>query len=101
MSLLAILIGFIAIRFLLSLPFYYRFSQELLKIAAVTSLAFAPLMTVLYHETDLNFFYLYLGIMLLDINIFHYLVRRDLMRAILACFFMDSVVFIYFFIGNG
>lgn len=101
MPLIPVLIGFFFLKLLLLLPFYFRAYKPLTGVVAVTSLAYAPLMTLLYHETTLDFFTVYFVMMLLDMVIAYFLVQRVVWKAIVGIFFADTVVIIFFFLGNG
>ena len=101
MPLIPVLFGFFLIKLLLLAPFYYRSFKELTAVAAVTSMAYAPLMTILYHETSFDFFSVYAIMLLLDVFVGYFLVQRVWWKAIVATFFADTAVIIFFFLANG
>ena len=101
MSLLAIVTGFFVIKGLLAWPFYYWKKFLPLFIGLAASLAVAPLITILYHESDLDFWWVYLFMIVLDVLLYCMLLQRLWWKAILISFFLNTIAIIYFFLGNG
>ena len=101
MNLMYSLIGFFVIKGLMLWPFYNKQKWLPLVLGLASSLALAPLLTLLYHETDANFGYIYLGMIVLDVLLYCLLLQRTWWKAALISFFLNTVVFVYFLIGNG
>ena len=93
--------GFFIIKGLILLPFYFKQVKPLLLVAIVSSLAIVPLITLLYHETTLNFWLVYFVMILGDIFIFYYLIQPNWAKAIPASILISTIAIIFFYLGNG
>ena len=101
MPLFLAVFGFFLIKGVILLPFYFRHLKPLLLVALFTSLAVVPLITVLYHETALDFWFVYVVLILADIFIYYYLLQRNWGKAVPASFLINTIAMIFFYIGNG
>ena len=101
MSLVITLLGFIIIKFVLQFPFYYKEWKQSAKLAMMTSLLIAPLATLLYHETSVDFLYVYIGMILVDVVVLYFLLPPNIWKAIFASLIANTVVIVFFFLGNG
>lgn len=101
MPLFLAVFGFFLVKGVILLPFYFKHLKPLFLVALVTSLAVVPLITVLYHETSLDFWFVYLAMILADIFIYYYLVQRNWWKAIPASFLVNTIAMIFFYLGNG
>lgn len=101
MSLLGSLVGFIILKGLLLLPFYYKQWGPMLEVTIFTSMAVAPLITLLYHETELNFWIVYFGMIAADWFILYNLVQKSVWKAIVSSIISNTVTIIFFFLVNG
>lgn len=101
MPLIIALIGFFIIKGVFQLPFYLRQWKASLLVALFTSLAVAPLITILYHETSLDFTLVYAAMILLDIAVLNLLVQRNWWKAIPAALIVNTIAILFFFMGNG
>lgn len=101
MPLLPYLIGFIFIKGFFQLPFYYKYTRISFKLALFTSLAIAPLITILYHETELDFWFVYFSMMGIDIFLYLFFIQKNWWKAIPAAFLINTILMIFFYIGNG
>lgn len=101
MPLLIVLFVFMIVKGILWLPFYINQAKSYLLVAFFTTLAAAPLMTILYHETDLDFTIVYFAIMAVDMVMLYFLVQRNAWKAVPASFLANTIAIIGFFIGNG
>ncbi len=66
-----------------------------------SSLAIAPLITVLYHETSIDFSYVYLILILMDILLYNFLLKKIWWKSILVSFLLNTISIFYFYWGNG
>ncbi|MBS1760857.1 MAG: hypothetical protein JST23_12110 [Bacteroidetes bacterium] len=101
MSLFASIIGFIIVKFFFQSLFYAKQWKRLLLLVLATSLATAPLLAMLYRETAVDFFYVYIGMIVLDILLLNFLVEYKWWKAIVSSFLANTFLMIFFFIGNG
>lgn len=101
MPLIIALFGFFIIKGILQLPFYLRQWKASLLVALLTSLTVVPFITILYHETSLDFTIVYAGMILLDIIVLNLLVLNNWWKAIPAALIVNTFAILYFFIGNG
>lgn len=101
MPLIIALLGFFIIKGFFQLPFYIRQWKASLVAALFTSLAVVPFITILYHETSLEFTFVYAGMILLDIVVLILLVQNNWWKAIPAALIANTIAILYFFIGNG
>lgn len=101
MPLIIALFGFFIIKGILQLPFYLRQWKASLLVALLTSLTVVPIITILYHETSLDFTIVYAGMILLDIIVLNLLVQNNWWKAIPASLIVNTIAILYFFIGNG
>jgi len=101
MTLLISFVLIFVVKILFQAAFYTKQWKELLKLALFTSLAIVPLITLLYHETALDFTVVYTGMIVLDILLLNYLVQYNWWKAVPASFLANTIAIIFFFIGNG
>lgn len=101
MSLVLTLVGFFVIKFIFQFPFYHKNRKQSARLALFTSLAVAPLITMLYHETDVDFTYVYISMIVLDTVVLYYFLPPNIWKAIAASFIANSIAFVFFFLGNG
>lgn len=101
MPLIIALIGFFIIKGILQLPFYLRQWKASILVALFTSLTVVPLITILYHETSVDFTIVYAGMILLDMVVLNLLVQNNWWKAIVAALLVNTMAILYFFIGNG
>ena len=101
MSLISTLIGFIIIKLLLQLPFYYKSWRQSALLALLTILFVAPLLTLLYHETEVDFFSVYVAIIVFDAIALYFLLQQNIWKAAFAAFLANTISIVFFFIGNG
>lgn len=101
MPLLIVLFVFFLIKGIIWLPFYFKKVQPYLLVALFTTMAVAPFITMLYHETDLDFTFVYFGMILLDMLMLYFLVQANGWKAVPASFLANTIAIVAFFIGNG
>ncbi len=101
MSLLIALIVFFSIKVFLQSSFYVKQWKELVKLVLFTSLAIVPLITMLYHETTLDFTIVYVSMIVADIFLLNFFVQYNWWKAVPASFLANTIGIIFFFIGNG
>ena len=101
MPLIIALFGFFIIKGVFQLPFYLRQWKTSLLVALFTSLAVVPLITILYHETSLDFIIVYAGMILMDMIVLNLLVQNNWWKAVPAALIVNTIAILFFFIGNG
>jgi hypothetical protein len=101
MSLLALLIGVFIIKGIFLWIFYSRQGWRPLLTGLLTSIAWYPLMVVLYHDTDVNFWLVLLLLMIFDVFIYNILLKRNIAKSIILSFFLNLIAMIFFLFGNG
>ncbi|HMW66934.1 MAG TPA: hypothetical protein PK695_03220 [Chitinophagaceae bacterium] len=101
MSLIVTLLGFFIIKFVLQFPFYYKNWKRSALLALLTSLTVAPLITMLYHETEADFLFVYIAMILFDAVVLYFLLLPNIWKAALASFIANTIVIVYFYLGNG
>jgi hypothetical protein len=101
MPLLIVLFVFLLIKGIIWLPFYFKKIKPYLLVALFTTMVVAPFITLLYHETDLDFTIVYIGMIVLDMLMLYFLVQANGWKAVPASFLANTIAIIAFFIGNG
>jgi hypothetical protein len=99
--LVIVIIGFLVIKAVFLLMFYFKQLPQPFLVVLFSSLAVVPLITILYHSTDINFMIVYIGIIALDSFLFYRLVQPNLLKAIPASFLMNTFSILLFFLVNG
>jgi len=101
MSLYNLLLVFFVIKALLLWPFYYKLKWKPLLVGIAGSLAVAPLLTILYHETAIDFWLVYFIYIIFDGLLYYFLLQRVWWKALLVSAFLNTIVMVCFVIGNG
>ena len=101
MPLFLAVFGFLLIKAVILLPFYFKQLKGMMMVALFTSLAVVPFMTILYHETRVNFWFVYMVMILADIFIYYYLLQRNWWKAVPAAFLVNTFAIVFFYLGNG
>ncbi len=101
MPLIIALFGFFIIKGIFQLPFYLKQWKSSLAVALLTSLVMLPLITILYHETSINFTIVYAGMILADMVVLNLLVQYNWWKAVPAALIVNTIAILFFFIGNG
>ena len=96
MALLILLAGFFIIKGILLWIFYARLGWKPLLVGLITSIAYYPLMMVLYHETDVNFWLVLLLLMIFDVFVYNLLLQKSIAKSIIVSFFLNLVAIIFF-----
>jgi len=99
--LLIVIIGFLIIKAVFLLLFYFKQLPQPLLVGLYSTLAVVPLISILYHGTDVEFTIVYIGMIVLDSFLLYKLVQPNLLKAIPASLLMNTFAFILFFIING
>lgn len=73
----------------------------MLLVALCTTFMIAPFITILFHETGIDFWYVYLAMIILDAVILYLLVQANLWKAIPAAFLVNTIAIVFFYLGNG
>ena len=100
MSFLTLLLGVFMIKGILLWIFYSQGWKPLL-LGLLSSLAWYPLMTVLYHGTNINFWVVLVLIMTFDVFVYHLLLKKNIAGSIVVSFFLNLLAIIFFLFGNG
>ena len=101
MSLLTLLFGIFIIKGVFLWVFYTSLGWRPLLVGLLASMAWYPLMTVLYHETDVDFWTVLLLIMIFDVFVYNLLLKKAIAKSIILSFFLNLVAIIFFLFGNG
>lgn len=101
MPLLFQLIFYFLIKGFFLWPFYYSKKWKPLWVGFTSSMMTVPLMVMLYHETDLSFWYVYLGLIVLDTLLYCFLLKSNWWKAIPISLVLNTIAIVFFFICNG
>ena len=101
MSLVTLLIGIFIIKGALLWIFYTKQGWRPLGVGLLSSIACYPLMTVLYHDTDVDFWMVLLVVMIFDIFVYNLLLKKAIAKSIIISFFLNLVAIVFFLFGNG
>lgn len=101
MPLSILLIGIFIIKGILLWIFYTKQGWKSLLVGLITSIAYYPLMMVLYHDTDFDFWLVLLILMIADIFIYNMLIKKSIAKSIIASFILNLLAIIFFLLGNG
>ncbi len=82
-------------------PFYYKQRFRPLLLGLAWSMAVYPMLSILYHETDLDFFLVWAGLMVLDIFIYIYLLQSVWWKALLVSVLLNTISMIAFVFINS
>ncbi|MEO5782686.1 MAG: hypothetical protein ABIQ07_05405 [Ginsengibacter sp.] len=96
-----LLIGVFIIKGILLWIFYSKLGWRPLLVGLASSIACYSLMTVLYHETDINFFVVLLLIMIFDVFVYNLLLKKNIVKSIILSFCLNLIAIIFFLFGNG
>lgn len=81
--------------------FYSKQGWKPLLLGLLSSIAWYPLMTILYHDTDINFWVVLVLIMIFDFFVYQLLLKKNIARSIIVSFFLNLLAMIFFLFGNG
>lgn len=101
MTFLMLLTGCFIIKGIFLWLFYAKQGWKPLLVGLITSLAWYSLMTVLYHETNINFWLVWIVVMIFDVFIYNLLLNKNIAKSIIASFILNLLAIIFFIIGNG
>ena len=101
MNFIALFIGVFIIKGIFLWILYARLGWKVLLLGFISSLAWYPLMTILYHETTINFWIILVLIMTCDVFIYYRLLSRSLIKSILTSIILNVIAIIYFLFLNG
>lgn len=101
MSIVTLLIGIFIIKGIFLWIFYTAQGGKPLLVGLFSSLAWYPLMTVLYHETDTDFWMILLLVMVFDVLVYNLLIKKAIAKSVIISFFLNLVAIIFFLFGNG
>lgn len=101
MPLMSILTGYFIIKALLLWPFYHKLKSRPLLVGLASSLAVAPLITILYHETTIDFGRVYFLLIIMDFILYNFLLQKLWWKSILVSALLNTVCIIFFYMANG
>lgn len=101
MPLIWIIISFFIIKGLLAWPLYYKLKWKPLQVGFLLALAEGPFLTLLYHDTEIDFTYPFLFIIVFDFVVYFLLLQKTWWNAIVAAIFFNLIGFVYFALVNG
>ena len=96
-----LLIGVFIIKGILLWIFYTKQGWKPFMVGLVSCIAYYPLMTVLYHDTDVSFWLVLLILMIADIILYNSLLQKSIAKSIIASFLLNLIGIIFFLFGNG
>ena len=96
-----LLLGVFMIKGILLWIFYSKQAWKPLLLGLLSSIAWYPLMTVLYHDTDINFWIVLALIMTFDVFVYHLLLKKNIASSVIVSFFLNLLAIIFFLFGNG
>lgn len=96
-----LLIGVFIIKGILLWIFYTKHGWKPLLVGLISGIAFYPLMTVLYHDTEVNFWLVLLLIIIFDVFAYNFLLKKNIAKSIIVSFFLNLIAIIFFLFGNG
>ena len=101
MSLIFMIFGFFILKGLLVWPFYTSLKGRPLLVGFFLALAEAPFLTLLYHETEVNFWIPFFAFLVFDATVYLFLLKKVLWKAIVVSILLNFIGFIFFIIVNG
>lgn len=101
MSLLYIILTFFILKGLLAWPFYYKLNGKPLVIGFLLALAEAPFLTLLYHDTDINFWVPFFFLLIFDIAVYFLLLQKIWWKAIVVSILFNCIGFVLFTLLNS
>ncbi len=101
MSLLTLIIGIFIIKGIFLWIFYTSQGWKPFLVGLVSSIACYPLLMVLYHDTDIDFWMVLLLIMVLDVFVYNLLLKKAIAKSIIISFCLNLVAMLFFLFGNG
>jgi len=96
MPLIIALFGFFIIKGVFQFPFYLKQWKASLLVALFTSLTVVPLITILYHETSLDFTMVYPGMIVADIAALLLLVQNNWWKAVPSALIANTIAILFF-----
>lgn len=96
-----LLIGVFIIKGILLWIFYAKQGWKPLLVGLISGIACYSLMTVLYHDTNVDFWLVLLLIMIFDVFVYNLLLKKNIAKSIIVSFFLNLVAIIFFLFGNG
>ena len=99
--LLYIILSFFIIKGLLAWPFYYKLGFKPLLVGFLLALAEAPFLTLLYHDTDIDFWLVFFLLIVFDMAVYLLLLQKVWWKAIVAAILFNFLGFILFILVNG
>jgi len=101
MPLVGIIFSFFVLKGLFVWPFYYKLKWKPLLVGSLLALAEAPLLTLLYHDTEIDFTYPFVLVIIFDFIIYFSLLQKSWWKAIVAAILFNLIGFIYFTFANA
>ncbi|HEY8690718.1 MAG TPA: hypothetical protein VIM07_15890 [Chitinophagaceae bacterium] len=96
-----LLIGVFIIKGILLWIFYSKQGWKPLLVGLVSSIAYYSLMTVLYHDTDVDFWLVLLVLMIFDVFVYNLLLKKSIAKSIIVSFCLNLIAIIFFLFANG
>ena len=101
MSLLFIVVGFFVLKGLFVWPFYTSLGWRPLLVGFMLALAEAPFLTLLYHDTEINFWIPFFSFLVFDMFVYLLLLKKVWWKAIVVSLVINFLGFIFFILVNG
>ena len=101
MSLLFIVVGFFVLKGLFVWPFYTSLGVRPLLVGFLLALAEAPFLTLLYHDTEIDFWIPFFSFLVFDMFVYLLLLKKVWWKAIVVSLLINFLGFIFFILVNG
>jgi len=101
MPLIYIIFTFFILKGLLVWPFYSSLGPRPLLVGFLLALAEAPFLTLLYHDTDIDFWLPFFAFLVFDMFVYLLLLKKVWWKAIVVSILVNFIGFIFFILVNG
>lgn len=101
MPLIFIIVSFFILKGLLVWPFYSSQGWRPLQVGFVLALFEAPFLTLLYHDTYIDFWLPFFAFLVFDMFVYLLLLKKIWWKAIVVSILFNFIGFIFFFLVNG
>ncbi len=101
MPLFYIILSFFILKGLLTWPFYYKLNWKPLAIGFLLALAEAPFLTLLYQDTEINFWIPFFFLFVFDAAVCFLLLQKLWWKAIIVSILFNCIGFVLFILLNS
>ena len=101
MAFSTLLIGLVIIKAIMLWMFYSRLGMRPIIVGIIACLAWFPILTILYHETNFDFWLILLILIIADVFMYNTLLQKKWVKSILLSVFLNLFAMIFFLFVNG